>query len=56
MTPEVQQLVKDLRKTAEELRQKSAEVQQEKLVKSAQVITATRGLQELRKILAGGVR
>lgn len=56
MTPETQQLVTDLRKTAAELRAKSATVQQEKLIKSAQVITAVRGLQELRKILTGGVR
>jgi hypothetical protein len=50
-----QQLVEDLRKTAAELRSKSAEVEQKKMVKSAQVITAVRGLRELRKILTGGV-
>jgi hypothetical protein len=54
MTKDTQQLVTDLRKTATELREKSAQVQQNKLVKSAQVITAMRGLQGLRKILKGG--
>jgi len=56
MTPETQQLVTDLRKTAAELRKNAKAVQQDKLVKSAQVITAVRGLQEFRKILTGGVR
>ena len=56
MTPETQQLVTDLRKTAAALRQKTATTKQEKLVKSAQVITAARGLLDLRRILQGGVR
>lgn len=56
MTPETQQLVTDLRKTAAALREKTAATKQAKLVKSAQIITATRGLQDLRKILTGGVR
>lgn len=56
MTPQTQQLVTDLRKTAKELRKQAGSVEQEKLVKCAQVITAVRGLQELRKILTGGVR
>lgn len=56
MTINAQQLVTDLRKTAKQLREKSATVEQEKLVKSAQVITAVRGLQEFRKILTGGIR
>jgi hypothetical protein len=51
-----QQLVIGLRKMAAELRAKSVEVEQDKLVKSAQVITAVRGLQEFRKILTGGIR
>ena len=56
MNPETQQLVDDLRKMASELREEAPRVQQQKLVKSAQVITAMRGLQELRKILTGGVQ
>ncbi len=56
MSPETQQLIDDLRKTAMELRTQNPIVQQQTLVKSAQVITAMRGLQELRKILTGGVR
>lgn len=56
MTPESQQLVTDLRKTAKELRKQAVSAGQEKLVKSAQVITAVRGLLDLRKILTGGVR
>ena len=56
MNPETQQLINALRKVASELREQTPQIEQQKLVKSAQVITAMRGLQELRKILTGGVR
>ena len=47
------ELAEGLRKTAEILRKESAAIEQAKLVKCAQVLTATRGLIQLQKNLGG---
>ena len=47
------ELAEGLRKTAEILRKEEAKAEQEKLIKCAQVLTATRGLIQLQMNLGG---
>ena len=49
-------LVSDLRKTAEELINASAEKQTRKFIKAAQIITAAKGIVALRQIIKGEVK
>jgi hypothetical protein len=53
MTPK--ELAAGLRKTAELLRKEETKIEQQKTVKCAQILTATRGLIQLQKNL-GGIR
>lgn len=47
------ELAEGLRKTAEILRKEEAKANEKKLVKCAQILTATRGLIQLQKNLGG---
>lgn len=53
MTITPKELADGLRKTAEVIRQESKKIDQQKAVKCAQVLTAARGLLQLKKNLGG---
>lgn len=53
MTITPKELADGLRKTAEVVRQEAQKVEQQKTIKCAQVLTAMRGLLQLKKNLGG---
>lgn len=50
------ELAAQLRKAAQELRKEAQHVEQDKMVKSAQALTAARGLAQFARILKGEAR
>ena len=48
-----QKLAIELRKTAAHFRRQAADLEQESVIKCAQVLTAARGLEQLKRILGG---
>ena len=56
MATEKQRLAEQLRKTAAYFREQAKEVDRENAVKCAQVLTAARGLGQLKRILRGAPR
>jgi len=54
MSVDPKQISAKLREKAAELRKEAQTVEQNKVVKSAQILTAARGLSAFKKILQGG--
>ena len=56
MATDRQKLAEQLRKTAAYFREQAAELNKESAIKCAQVLTAARGLEQLKRILRGAPR
>ncbi len=56
MATDKQKLAEQMRKTAAHFRKQAAELEKESVVKCAQVLTAARGLAQLKRILRGAER